>query len=131
MIVVDTHVLIWDALAPERLSLTARQAIETANQEEGLLICDISLWEIAMLIQKGRVSVAVDCQSFINLVLQANKTTVQPITPRIATLAVELAAEVSKDPADRLIAATALAGNAPLLTADRILRTTSLVATVW
>jgi PIN domain nuclease of toxin-antitoxin system len=131
MIAVDTHILIWDALTPERLSPAARQAIAKANQADGLLICDISLWEIAMLIHKGRVQVEVDCQSFINLVLQANKTTVQPITPQIATLAVELAAEISSDPADRLIAATALAEQAQLLTADSNLRATSLISTMW
>lgn len=131
MIAVDTHILIWDALTPERLSPAARQAIAKANQADGLLICDISLWEIAMLIHKGRVQVEVDCQSFINLVLQANKTTVQPITPQIATLAVELAAEISSDPADRLIAATALAEQVQLLTADSNLRATSLISTMW
>ncbi len=131
MIAVDTHILIWDALTPERLSPAARQAIAKANQADGLLICDISLWEIAMLIHKGRVQVEVDCQSFINLVLQANKTTVQPITPQIATLAVELAAEISSDPADRLIAATALAEQVHLLTADSNLRATSLISTMW
>jgi PIN domain nuclease of toxin-antitoxin system len=113
------------------ITSVARQALAKANQEDGLLVCDISLWEIAMLLQKGRVQVDLDCQSFINLVLQANKTTVQPITPRIATLAVELADSVSKDPADRLIAATALAERVPLLTADRNLQATALIATVW
>jgi len=131
MIVPDTHVLIWDALAPDRLSSTAHQAISDANQGDGLLVCDISLWEIAMLIQKGRVQVDVDCQSFINLVLQANKTTIQPITPRIATLAVELATEISRDPAHRLIAATALIEDVPLLTADGNLRASSLIPTLW
>ena len=67
MIVVDTHALIWDALAPERLSATAQQALVEANAGNGLLICDISLWEIAMLVEKGRVQVDADCQSFINL----------------------------------------------------------------
>lgn len=131
MIIPDTHVLIWDALAPDRLSSVARQAIAQANQQDGLLVCDISLWEIAMLIHRGRVQVDLDCQSFINLVLQANKTTVQLITPRIATLAVELADSVGKHPADRLIAATALAERVPLLAADRNQQATSLLPTVW
>jgi PIN domain nuclease of toxin-antitoxin system len=131
MIVVDTHALIWDALAPERLSATAQQALSDANAGDGLLICDISLWEIAMFIQRGRVRVSVDCQSFINLILQANKTRVQPITPLIATLSVQLPAGVNNDPADRLIVATALAENASLLTADRNLRDTNVVTTIW
>lgn len=69
MIVLDTHVIIWDALAPERLSEPARTAIAQANQSDGLIICDISVWEIAMLLQKGRVQVQTDPLTFINLVL--------------------------------------------------------------
>lgn len=131
MIAVDTHALIWAALAPERLSAPAQQAMADANASDGLLICDISLWEIAMLIEKGRVQVGVDCQSFINLILQANKTRVQPITPHIATLSVQLPPEIGKDPADRLIVATALAENVPLLSADRNLQNIASIATIW
>jgi PIN domain nuclease of toxin-antitoxin system len=131
MIVVDTHALIWDALTPDRLSATAQRALSDANAGDGLLICDISLWEIAMFIQKGRVQVDVDCQSFINLILQANKTRVQPITPLIAALSVQLPAGINKDPADRLIVATALAENTPLLTADYNLHNTDVIATIW
>lgn len=131
MIVLDTHVIIWDALTPDRLSMPARQAIAQANQEDGLIICDISLWEIAMLLEKGRVQVNVDCQSFINLLLQANKTIVRAITPRIATIAVQLPAEINKDPADRLISATSLAEEVPLLTADLNLQASPLLSTLW
>jgi PIN domain nuclease of toxin-antitoxin system len=131
MIVLDTHVIIWDALTPERLSEPARAAIAQANQGDGLIICDISLWEIAMLLQRGRLRVDTDPLSFINLVLQANKTQVQAITPQIATLATQLPAEINKDPADRLIAATTLAEKATLLTADRNLQAAALLPTLW
>jgi PIN domain nuclease of toxin-antitoxin system len=131
MILLDTHIIIWDALAPARLSASARAAIAQANAEDGLAICDSSLWEIAMLVQKGRVQVDVDCQSFINLVLQANKTVVQPITPTIATLAAGFPAEVARDPADRLIAATALAEGLPLVTADRTLQGVGGLQAIW
>lgn len=131
MIVLDTHVLIWDALAPDRLSPAAREAIDQGNRQDGVIISDISLWEIAMLLERGRVQVAVDSQSFLNLILQANKTIVKAITPQIATLAVRLSPNVNKDPADRLIAATAIVENVPLVTADRNLQTSSQLATVW
>jgi len=131
MIVLDTHVIIWDALTPERLSEPARAAIAQANQGDGMIICDISLWEIAMLLQKGRLRVDADPLGFINLLLQANKTLVQAITPQIATLATQFPAEINKDPADRLIAATALAENATLVTADRNLQAAALIPTLW
>ncbi len=131
MILLDTHAILWDALTPERLSLLAQQAIEDANSADGILICDISLWEIAMLVAKGRVQVSLDCQSFLNLVLQARKITVQPITPRIAALTTLLSDKVNRDPADRLILATAMAENALLVTADRNLRAHAPVPTLW
>jgi PIN domain nuclease of toxin-antitoxin system len=131
MIVLDTHVIIWDALAPARLSDRAREAIAQANQSEGMIICDISLWEIAMLLQKGRVRVAVDTLTFINLLLQANKTIVSAITPHVAALAVQLPPEINQDPADRLIVATTLAHQATLVTADHNLQTAALIPTLW
>ena len=131
MIVIDTHIIIWDALAPDRLSMPAKRAIAQANEEDGLIICDISLWEIAMLLEKGRVQVDADPQTFINLILQANKTIVQAITPRIATMAVQLPPAINNDPAGRLIVATALAEDIPLLTADSNLQATPLISTLW
>lgn len=131
MIVLDTHVIIWDALAPERLSERAREAIAEANREEGVIIADISLWEIAMLLEKKRVQVAMDSRTFLELLLQANRTAVQGITGEIANVAAGLPAEVSRDPADRLIAATAIVRGARLVTADGKLREAGGVETVW
>lgn len=131
MIVLDTHILIWDALSPERLSSAATSAIQQANQGDGLLIADISLWEIAMLLQKGRLQVATDSHTFLNLILAANRLTVQPITPQIASLATQLPRAVNADPADRLILATAIAAQAALITADRNLHHTAGVPIIW
>lgn len=131
MIVLDTHVLIWDALTPERLSEPARTAIAQANQSDGVIICDISVWEIAMLLQKGRLQVQTDPLTFITLVLQANKARVQAITPFIAILATQFPAQINQDPADRLIAATTLAEHATLVTADRNLQAANLIPTLW
>jgi PIN domain nuclease of toxin-antitoxin system len=131
MILVDTHILIWDALAPDQLSPRAQQTLAQANQQDGILICDISLWEIAMLLAKRRVQVATDSQTFLNLVLQANKITVQPITAQIAALAAQLPAPLDKDPADRLIAATAISEQIPLVTADNNLQSAKQLTTIW
>ena len=131
MILLDTHVLIWDALAPNRLSARAQQAITQANQQDGMLLADISLWEIAMLIQKGRIQIGTDAQSFLMLLLQANQLRIIPISAAIALQAVQLPVLVNHDPADRLIVATALAERAVLITADHNLQNCGIVPILW
>jgi PIN domain nuclease of toxin-antitoxin system len=129
VILLDTCAIIWDALDPGRLSPAAAAAIGGAEGE--LVICDISLWEIAMLIRKQRLVVAESASGFIRLALQARNYHVQEITPDIAELSTELDPGVSPDPADRLIAATAILMNAPLVTADERLRRARGLRTVW
>ncbi|MEA1967949.1 MAG: PIN domain-containing protein, partial [Thermodesulfobacteriota bacterium] len=68
MIVVDTHVIIWDALKPKLLSKKAKNAINEANERDGIIFCEISLWEIAMLIKKARISIDTSYQDFIKIV---------------------------------------------------------------
>ena len=67
----------------------------------------------------------------VDLALRARAYTVQEITPEIAELSTNLAGEIGTDPADRLIAASSILGNAPVVTADRRMRNSSLLETVW
>ena len=130
MIVLDTCALIFDALTPDRLSGAARAALED-GEAEGILACaDISLWEIAMFVSKKRLDPGTDSTTFCRLVLDARGTRVLPITPEIAIGSVEVALALG-DPADRLIAAAARFHHAPLVTADRNLRRSASVTTVW
>ncbi|MCK5057013.1 MAG: type II toxin-antitoxin system VapC family toxin [Candidatus Aminicenantes bacterium] len=131
MIVLDTHVIIWDALTPGKLSKKAKEAIDLANKEGGIIFCDISLWEIAMLIKKERLKIEIGYQGFINLVLSANKYIVHRITPEIAELSVDLPGSINKDPADRIIAATSIVNNVPLVTIDENLIRSDMVNTLW
>ena len=131
MIVLDTPAIIWDALKPELLSDPARQAIDRANRQDGIIFCDISLWEIAMLIKKKRLQIDVSYTEFIRLVRSANHYTIHEITPEIADLSVSLPADINLDPADRLICATAQHKNAALVTADSNLIQAKAVDTIW
>lgn len=131
VIVIDTHIIIWDALKPELLSENSKLEIERANKKDGIIICDISLWEIAMLIQKGRLEIEIPYLEFISLIKNVNNYIIQPITPELAKLSTELPAEINKDPADRLIASASLINHCPLVTADKNLRKSSFLNTIW
>ena len=129
VILLDTCAVIWDALDPARLSAQATAVIERNDGE--LMICDISIWEIAMLIEKGRLQIAAPAAEFIRLALQSRNYYVQEITPEIAELSARLGTERLSDPADRIIAATSILSNAPLVTADERLRAASALSVVW
>jgi PIN domain nuclease of toxin-antitoxin system len=129
MILLDTCAIIWDALETSKLSPGAKTAIELNEGE--LMICDISIWEISMLMKKKRLEVDETASGFINLVLQSRNYLVQEITPEIAELSVNFGPEINSDPADRLIAATSILGNAPIVTADENLRGAIILKTIW
>ena len=131
MIVVDTHIIIWNALKPEKLSGKAEKAISAANNSDGIIFCEISLWEIAMLMSKGRLIIDIEYVEFIKLILESNKYVLRGISPEIAWLSTDLFSDNNKEPADRIIAATSIIENAKLITADKELRQSKEVATIW
>ena len=131
MIVADTHIIIWDALKPELLSQKAKRAISTANKDDGIIFCEISLWEIAMLIEKGRLYIECEFEEFIQLVFESNKYYYRGITPEIAKLSTQIFNDSNKDPADRIISATSIVENTKLITADKYLRKSENIATIW
>ncbi len=131
MIVADTQVIIWDALKPELLSPRAKTAIREANRQDGIIFCEISLWEIAMLMKKRRLSVDVNYQEFIRLVSDSNNYIFKGISPQIAELSTHLFSNTNKDPADRIISATAIIEKANLVTSDKILRRSKKLHTIW
>ncbi len=131
MITADTHIIIWDALKPELLSRKAKDALRSANETEGILFCEISLWEIAMLIRRKRIEIDISYLEFINLLKSSNNYVFKGISPEIAELSVDLPEGINQDPADRIICATAILTNSKLITADKNLRKSKLVKTIW
>ncbi len=131
MLILDTCALIFDALTPERLSAKATAAIKQADKAGTLACADISLWEIAMLIAKGRIDPGTDPKTFIQLVLAARAIKVQPVTADIAAKSVLADFFPHGDPADRLIAATAVLNKARLVTSDKKLAVVNGLQIVW
>jgi PIN domain nuclease of toxin-antitoxin system len=130
VILLDTCVLIFDALTPERLTPTARSALDQGDRNGSLACADISLWEIAMLIAKGRLRPGTDALEFCRLALSARGIRCLPVTPEIAACSTTLPLPQA-DPADRLIAATSVILKAPLVTADARLSESAAVETIW
>ena len=129
MILLDTHVVVWLAFEPAKLSKRAKEAIRAARLEGGLAIAAISLLELAWLAEKGRIETALSVESFVRLC--ASKMTVVPITPEIAARAVSFPDSYPKDPQDRLIGATALIEGMELVTHDKSIKKSGLVPIIW
>ncbi len=129
-IICDTHVLLFWADAPHRLGASARTAIEQGLKDRNLACSDISLWEIAMLFAKGRLRQDVDAVRYMDDIITAMAMEVLPVTPAIAVLA-QTDIFPHKDPADRLIAATALHYKVGLITIDQNLQTIPGLKTIW
>ena len=131
MILMDTCAIIWDALEAGKLTDKARRVIDDADVNNALIISDISIWEISMLIHKGRIDVDATAANFINLFLQSRNVVVKSISPEIAELSVNLDSAINNDPADRIIVATSIIYNARLVTGDTNLLNSAIVDTVW
>jgi len=130
LILVDTHVVVWLALEPERVSKNAQAAIDYARQnEDGLAVCGVTLLEIATAYGKGRISLAMSLESFLRDIEE--RFVVLPISARACARTLTLPTSYPKDPADRVIAATALVEGMALVTADAGIRRARAVRTVW
>ena len=103
-------------LGDDRLGSLASREIERAWQSDELAVSAISFWEVAMLVDKGRIKLANDVRAWRHEHLEAGVVEI-PVDGEIGIRAVGLA-DFHADPADRLIVATALAGHR-LVTSDR------------
>lgn len=104
-------------------------AIRKSRQEDGVAISAITLWELALLVARGRIQDYGTVESFVERLTEG--VTLKPITPNIAALATQFPDDYPRDPADRLIAATARAEGLALITRDESIRRSPLLKTIW
>lgn len=120
LLLLDTHCWLWAQLGKlDRLSRPALQAIRAAESGGNLRISVISVWELGMLENRGRVALPMNIRSWVAEALTKPGISLLPLTPEIAVESSNLPGHLHGDPADRIIAATARAWNATLLTKDQ------------
>jgi len=130
LILVDTHIVLWLALEPERISKKVQAVIDEARGNgAGVAISAMTLVEIATLFGNRRFQLAISIESFL-LELE-RRFVVLPINGRVCARMLSLPAGYPKDPADRVIGATALVEGMGLVTADREIRRAKVVRTIW
>jgi PIN domain nuclease of toxin-antitoxin system len=130
LIILDTHVVVWLASNDVRLSKKAKVAIDEARRGDGgLAISDFTLYELSTLFRKKQIGLSISLESFLSEV--EKRFVVFPITARICVSALSLPIAYPKDPADRIIGATALVEGIPLITADRGIRNSRALNTIW
>lgn len=125
MIILDTHIFLWSILQPEKVPANILDAIEKEPQYG---LSAISLWETAMLFERKRIELPGPLLPWLNQALGRPALQLIPITPGIAAKSVSLS--MHGDPADRLIAATALEYDCQLATVDDRLLNLSILKTI-
>ena len=130
VILLDTPVLIWWVNGDhERLSNPALSALE--SEEQACLVSAISCWEVAMLVNRGRLGLTMDVEHWLELLEAIPGMRLLPLTPAVAVAATRLPEPFHPDPADRFLVAQARELNIPLVTADPKIRAYPHLRSLW
>ncbi len=127
MILADTHTWLWWISNRKLLSPTAREAF--ANQTTA--VSPLTFWEVAMHAQRRRIQLDGPPLPWLMEAIERSATVVLELSLEIAVLAGTLQSDLVRDPADRIIVATAMHHHLPLVTKDGDIRAAALVETIW
>ncbi len=129
-VLLDTHVLIQWVEGGSRLTPAQRRALDDASGEQPALVSDISLWEIANLAGLGRIGLDRPLRDWLEAAVAPPRVQRVAISPAVAAEVAALPSTFHRDPADRIIVASARTVGATLLTRDRLIIESGLVATL-
>lgn len=125
--VLDTHAWVWWVGRVERLGRDVAAALDALPPDNRPLLCDISLWEVATLVARGRLSLTQPLPQWLEAAAHPRTVRLLSITPEIAADVARLPSTFHHDPADRVIVATCRVMGLPLLTRDRRILRSRLV----
>jgi len=131
VIVLDTHTLLWWVNDPSTVSKPAKKAIDAAVKSRSVRVSCITSWEIALLVERGRLRLALDVRDWLCRCEALPFVSFVAVSNAIAVESVRLPDFPHADPADRIIAATALSLGAALVTKDEKLRKYPYLKTIW
>ncbi|MPY91351.1 MAG: PIN domain-containing protein [Luteitalea sp.] len=123
----DTHAWVWWVDRDARIGRNAADFLDTLPVEERPYVAGISLWEVAMLVERGRLQFSVPLADWLEAAAHPRSVRVVSITPTIAAEVAALPKSFHRDPADRLIVATCRVMQVPLITHDQRIRRSRLV----
>jgi len=132
MIVLDTHVLVWWVGGNrKRLSRRAGHALEQHGKRNELLVSTVTLFELVTLERRGRLRLRIPVTEWLSNLKRLPEYILEPVTDDIAERAGQFGDTFPADPADRLIAATSLVREVPLVTHDARLQGAAILSTIW
>lgn len=131
MIVLDTHAVVWWLTQAPGLSTAARRAIQRNAGRGEVVVSTISVLEIATAVRRGRLQFTVPLGQWLADLRSIPELRLEPVSAEIAAVAGGLPEPMHGDPADRLIAATAIGLGVPLVTGDDRLRANPALRTIW
>jgi PIN domain nuclease of toxin-antitoxin system len=124
----DTHAWIWWVDRDRRLGEATIAALDNLPADQRPYLCDISLWEVAMLVERRRLAFSIPLADWLEAAAHPRSVRLLPITPAIAAEVASLPDTFHRDPADRVIVATCRSLHLPLLTKDRLIARSKLVS---
>ena len=117
MIVIDTHIWVWWVHGDAALPSATRESLDACEQT-GIGVSAISCWEIAKLVERGRLTLPCPVYDWIQQALSYPGVRLIELLPRISVESTQLPGEFHRDPADQIIVATARVLGVPLVTMD-------------
>ncbi len=127
----DTHILIWWVQgALELLTAPEQRILEHELGQHELLVCDISLWEVALMVERQRIRLDLPVREWLERATAPPLVRRCPLSPTVVAETLTLPEGFHRDPADRLIVCTARVHQATLLTRDERIRISGAVNTL-